>query len=425
MPLFRETGASRFASRGLDPQDAVLFCAVCAFFFFLPLRTDATATILVMTVCGILALRRHAAFGSLLARGVRLPVLAFVFFMAIAFAASLLNPATFSKFPRILLWGCCVFSGLALSVCLPDNGGKYFWALFAALALSFLAAIVFYGYASPHIWHDGRLKLFAMHPSRLGLYAAVCLLFLLYRTLAGVGRERLFGLAGALLVFFILFNTNTRGNLLMLPLGLLCLAAVLPRRHLKRMAVALCLCAVLGGVALSLSSPFVVKRLVSAVTSPLEDATFKSRLPIWHVGWEIVKDSPLVGHGHQSYLKLHARYLEKHEARLALRYPSFEQSVKQAHNVILGRLVETGFLGTAGFLLFYFGAIAAALRGPEQNRWLIAPLVFYMAMSMFDDGLFRINDTFILLLAGTALGGLVRRGAARAAYFIPDGTPCI
>ena len=401
----------RFANAcGGDRVLALFALAVGVFFFFLPLRTDATATILIMAVLAAAAGRNSGAY-TFMRKGLRsIPLFAFAFFMLVALVASLSNPPTLTKFPRILLWGCCVFSGITLSICVAGNGGKYFWALFAAIGLSFLVAVVFLGYGSPDIWHDGRLKLFAMHPSRLGLYAAVCLFFLLFRTLAGAGWERLLGLVGALLVLFILVNTNTRANLLMLPLGLLCLGVVLPRRYWKRMAAALILCAVLGGVALTMSNSFAVKRLVSAVTNPLEDSNFKSRLPIWHIGWESFKTAPLFGHGHQGYLKLHERYLAEHREEMEARFPGFEPRIKQAHNIILGRLVETGVAGTAGFLLFYLGAIAAAWRGPAGNRWLLAPLIFYMGMSMFDDGLFRINDAFILFLGGTALGGLAPCG---------------
>ncbi len=409
MATLWENLASRLARRGLGIGDALLFCGVCAFFFFLPLRTDATAAILAMTFFSLVALRERHAFRSLLTGGARLPLLGFGFFLCVALAAGVLNPATLPKFPRVLLWGCCVFSGAAFSVCLKDHGNTYFWALFAALAGSFAVAAVWFGYDAPRLWHADRLKLFAIHPSRLGLYCAICLFFLLYRSFAAAGLERLLSLGGALLVFFLLFSTNTRGNLLMLPVGLLCLGLALPRRYLKQLGVAVLLCAVLGGATLWLGNAAVSQRLVSALTDPLDDPTFKSRVPIWEIGWRSFTAAPVIGHGHQSYLDLHGRYIAKHEAEMDARYGKhYEKRVKQAHNIILGRLVETGILGTAGFLLFYCGAIAAAWRGPRVNRWLLAPLVFYLAMSLFDDGLFRMNDAFILFVAGVALGGTAR-----------------
>ncbi|MCC8194710.1 MAG: O-antigen ligase family protein [Deltaproteobacteria bacterium] len=421
MPSVRERIGARCARHGISPLDALFFLCVCAFFFFLPLRTDATATILTMTVLAISAVRRRGAWRVFLDNRVRLPLLAFAVFICVAFIASALNPATLSKFPRVLLWGCCVFSGVALSLCVPHHGGGYFWALFLALAASFAIAAVFYGYDNPAIWHDGRLKLFAMHPSRLGLYASACLFFLLYRAIAASGRERGTALVGALLAFYILFSTNTRGNLLMLPLGLLCLGVSLPGRYVKHLVLAVLLCAVLGGGILWVKSEsFVGQRLISAVTNPLEDATFKTRLPIWHVAWESFKTAPAIGHGYQSYLEEHAAYTREHGAMMRERFGGYEAKVKQAHNIILGRLVETGIVGTAAFFLFYCVAIAAAWRGPRSNRWLLAPLVFYLAMSMFDDGLYRINDAFILFVAGTALGGLLQTPEASRSAPVPS-----
>ena len=404
MAPLRDTFRSFAVDHGLSVTDALFFASVCAFFFFLPLRTDATATILVMTVFSIAAVRQHGTALPPLAGWAKASLLAFVFFLGIGLLASLLHPATLSRFPRMLLWGCCVFSGVALSRCIPRHGSGYFWALFASLAVSFAVAVLFFGYDASRLWHLGRLKLFAIHPSRLALYCAACLFFLLYRTIVSAGRERFLAFAGSLLVFFMLFSTNTRANLLLLPLGIVCLGAVLPARHMKRLGLAFAVCVMLGGAALWLNGSHAAERLVSAVTNPLADPTFKTRIPIWEVGWESFKESPLIGTGHQSYLALHDAYLAEHGNDMDKRYELYEVNVKQAHNLILGRLVETGILGAAGFLLFYLGAVAAAWRGPAEQRWLLAPLVFYMAMNMFDDGLFRMNDAFILFVAGTALG---------------------
>ena len=404
MDTLRKRFASLAARDGLNTMDALFLGSVYAFFFFLPLRTDATVAILIMTALGIASVRRRRASLIPLAGWVNASLLAFVVFLAIGLLASALNPATLSKFPQMLLWGCCIFSGVALSCCVPWHRSGYFWALFASLVASFVVAVLLFGYDAPRLWHDDRLKLFAIHPSRLALYCAVCLLFLLYKSMVSSGRERLLPLAGSLFAFFLLFSTNTRGNLLMLPLGFLCLGSVLPVRHMKRLGPALAVCVILGGAVVCLSDSEPARRLVSAVTNPLADKTFKTRVPIWEVGWESFKRSPFIGTGPQSYRQLHDAYVAEHEKDMDARYGFYERNVKQAHNVVLGRLVETGFLGTTGFLLFYVGAIVAAWRGSAEQRWLIAPLVFYMAMNMLDDGLYRMNDALILFVAGTALG---------------------
>lgn len=417
MRIFPERARSFLAEYGLTVADALFGCAVCVFFFLLPLRTDATASIAAMTVLAAWCLKRHGLGKKLLSGGAKIPLLAFAAFVCIALVASALHPWTLAKFPRVLLWGCCVFSGVVFSLRFPRHGSGYFWALFAAIAVSFLGAVVLFGYDAPRIWHDGRLKLFAIHPSRLGLYCSACLLFLLYRTIVAARFERACALAGALFVFFILFSTNTRGNLLMLPLGFLCLAAALPRRYVKHVVLALLACACIGGSALWISNSPASARLVSAITDPFSDPTFATRRPIWDIGWELFTRSPAIGHGYQSFQKLHPQYVEEHKAEMDARYPVYEPRVKQAHNLVLGRLVETGVPGAVAFLVFYCGAAVAAWRGPRENRWLLAPLVFYLGMNMLDDGLFRMNDVFILFVAGTSLGFVARSAPGGEEHF--------
>ena len=395
-----------FGIDGGDRAGMLFGLAVCLFFVMLPVHTDSTVTIIVMTLLGIWAAKGRGIFNDILRGSGRVAVWGFLFFLAVCTVTSIVNFTTMPRYARFLLWGCCAFSGLLLSRCLSRHGSRYFWALFFGIAGSFLAAVLFVGWDSGSIWHDGRLKLFAIHPSRLALYCVVCFFFFMYRAAVGGKAERVVCLAAMLFTFFILFKTNTRGNLLMLPVGALCLASALPPRFWAGLLAAMLLCVLLGGGILWLDkSSFTGKRLIGAITDTTEDHTWKTRLPIWETGWESFRDAPLIGHGPQSFLELHRKYLQEHKAEWDVRYKgNYEPRVKQAHNVILGRLVETGFLGTAGFLIFYFGAIAAAWRGPVEYRWLLAPLVFYMGMNMLDDGLFRMNDSFIFFVAGTALG---------------------
>lgn len=391
---------------GTERAGALFALGVFFFFLLLPVRTDATAAIILMTLAGLWTARGTGAPRFMLRGSPRLAVWGLILFLAVAAFASALHPATLPKFPRLLLWGCCACSGMLLSICFPDHDSRYFWALFLGVAGSLAAAVIFLGYGAESLWHDGRLKLFAIHPSRLGLYCVVCFFFFLHRFVSSEGVGRLCALAALLFVFFILFKTNTRGNLLMLPVGVACLVAATPRGRWKGMLPALALCLIVGSGALWLNrSSDAGARLIRAVTATTTDSTFRTRLPIWEAGWESFKQAPLAGNGVQSYLGLHAAYLTKHKAEWDVRYNGlYEPSVKQAHNIVLGRLVETGILGTAGFFAFYLGGVAAAWRGPEKYRWLTAPLVFYLGMNMLDDGLFRMNDAFILFVAGTALG---------------------
>lgn len=390
--------------RSLTWDTALFFAAVCAYFFALPLQSDTTAFIAAMTVFGLVALKLQKLLPCFRERALKWPLAVFGLFVLTALVASICNPQTLRYFPRMLLWLCCVFTGVTYGLLFPRSNGGYLWAVFAAIAGSFAGAVIFQGFDAPSIWHDGRLKLFAMHPSRLALYAAITFLFLLHTAVAKKRFECVLAIAGSLFLLFVLVKTNTRGNLLMLPFGVILLGAALPRRYWKRFGIAVLFCAILaGGVLFSAKDSSMGKRLISAVTNVTEDDNFKSRLPIWEIGWESFKKSPVIGNGYHSYLKLHEKYLKEHKAELDTRYRSYEKRVKQAHNLVLGRLVETGILGTFAFFVFYLAAVVLAWRGPQESRWLVAPLLFYVGMSMLDDGLFRINDAFMLFLAGNAV----------------------
>ncbi|CAK7046167.1 MAG: hypothetical protein DELT_00832 [Desulfovibrio sp.] len=404
MMPFREGLSLFFSSRSLTWDTALLLLGALAYFFALPLQSDTTALIVAVTLVAIAVTKKRALGPRLFAPSIKWPLLAVVFYVLIALAAAVCNMAVIREFPRMVLWLCCVFSGAVFGLVFPRNGGRYMWGALVGIAVSFAVAVLFYGYDASAIWHDGRLKLFALHPSRLAVYAAVAFLFLLHRAVTGKTRERLLAVAGALFLLFILVKTNTRGNLFMLPIGLLFLGVALPKCYWKRFGLALLVCAVLTSGAIWTAKDTVTgKRLVSVVTDVTEDPNFISRQPIWEAGWESFKESPLIGHGYHSYRALHAAYVQKHGPELQARYGGYEKTVKQAHNIVLGRLVDTGLLGAVAFFFFYAAAILAAWRGAQENKWLVAPLVFYLGMSMLDDGLFRMNDAFILFIAGNAL----------------------
>ena len=412
--MIRNRISNVFVQYSLTWGTALFFAAVCAYFLALPLQSDTTALIAVMTLFAFAAVKAQKLLPCFRERALKWPLAAFGVFVLVALVASFFNPATLRYFPRLLIWLCCVFSGVVFGLAFPRCSGGYLWAILAAIVGSFAGATIFFGFDAPSLWHDGRLKLFAMHPSRLALYAAVAFLFLLHTAVAKKRFECVLAIAGSLFLLFILVKTNTRGNLLMLPFGVIFLGAALPRRYWKRFGIAILFCVILaGGVLFTAKGTFTGNRLISAVTNVTEDSNFKSRLPIWEIGWKSFTKSPVIGHGYHSYLGLHAKFLEEHKAELDARYEYYEPRVKQAHNLVLGRLVETGILGTAAFFLFYFAAAVAAWRGPQENRWLVAPLLFYLGMSMLDDGLFRINDAFMLFLAGNAVASGVLRPVER------------
>ena len=390
-----------------DSSRYLFFLSVCLFFGVIPIRVDTSLFVVIMTALGIWAWRGSGAFGEVMRSPARYAIWGYLLFGFAALAGTVLNPESYRYYLRVVVWGACAFTGIALSRCMPQHNYAFFWGTLAGLCLSFLGACILVGFNDPSLWHEERLKLFAVHPVRLGLYCSVTFLFCL--NAYGIAKTRLgMGFCAAAVLFsgWLTYLTNTRGIILLLPLAVLGIAWTLPRKNLLRFAVAvgvvvaLCITGAVMG-----KSSFTGGRLVSAITNTTEDSTFKTRLPIWEAAWEAFKDSPVVGHGVASFTKLHRKYLLDNRDDWDVRYNRlYEERAKHTHNFTLGRMVDSGIIGTAGFFLFYGLAIIAAWRGPKEGRWVTSLLVFYMLSMQFDDGFSRINDALIMITAGSALG---------------------
>lgn len=379
----------------------LFFLLVVAFFFLLPLHSDPTGSIIAATFFGLLSVRKK----SVPAGGARYALIFFTCYALITLVASSESFETLSKYLIVLLWSCSILVGVFFSQVFPDNKNIFYWAIMAGILVSFGISF-FYGFNSPQFWHGDRLKLYAVHPSRLALYCGVSLLFCLYQILT---EKRAVQWRMAVLIVILascLYLTNTRGVILMLPLGIFCLVTALPPGKRKFFIGGFILSCLLAGAALwATQNTPLSKRVFSAVTDLRNDGTYLSRLPIWEAGWESFKKAPFIGHGVKKYSSLHAQYLVEHKEEWDQKYSGiYESRAKNAHNIVLGRLVESGAGGTLCFFIFYGIVILIALRLPLKQRWIAAIFVFYLGVGMLDDVIFRRNDTFIFLLAGTVLG---------------------
>ena len=380
----------------------LFFLSLCVLFFLLPLQADCTATVLISCALGLWALYKE----GISPRFMLTPAtIAFGVFALVTIASSLFHPDTLRALPRVGIWLACVLIGLCASRLFPQHKFLFVGALLAALVYSAVLGAGYY-LAGNHasIMQADRLKLFAMHPSRMALFAATGFYFALHWALTATKKSTIAG-AGALALFCagLIVLSNTRALVLMLPAGIVVLLLALPSRaKIKLLALGAVLAVVLVcGLWLTKETP-ATQRLVSAVVNLPHDETFVSRLPIWEAGWAAFKKSPLLGNGLQSYRRLHKEHREANLALWQQKYPRHEESVKAAHNLVLGRLVEAGAVGTAGFFMFYLWGTFAAWRR-KDIAWVAAMLVFYLGIGLVDDPLWRMNDSFILLLAAAAL----------------------
>lgn len=375
----------------------------------LPLHSDISVFVVLTTFLALLLAWKGKQQPRIPITGcARTAIVGVVFMFAATGFTTALHPETAAAASKTVLWIGCILSGIILSRALP--GHRY--AFLGALAIALLASALF-GCAvenlrpeSVGLWHDGRLKLFAIHPSRLAQYCAAAMFWSLNSclTVQNVSSRVVYGLfLTALSVMF--FLTNTRAMIVAFPVALICLAPVLATSFRKGLIMILGGLVLAGGICLVLfPEAGGGYRLRSALSAPFQDPTFRSRLPIWEAGWNAFIEAPLLGHGVKTFRERHKSYRLAHESEWRVRFPGYETSIKHAHNIFLGRLVETGIVGCLGFVLFFAGVIGCAFTGPPKECWIAGLFIFFLVAGMMDDPLFRVNDIFIFFAAGSVLG---------------------
>lgn len=92
------------------------------------------------------------------------------------------------------------------------------------------------------------------------------------------------------------------------------------------------------------------------------------RLLIWKCSWEMIKDSPVYGHGINSfrthYMDYQAHYFEQHPDS---KYSMLADNVLCPFNEYLAVLVNFGFLGFFILLAFIFFLLFAIINNPEMR----------------------------------------------------------
>jgi O-antigen ligase len=376
------------------------------FFFFLPLHTDNSLFIAIMGICALALARKqelklNARAWDLFGIGMA----GFIVYTAAITISSTLHTETLRDWPRLLLWISCVIAGVVYSKISRPVSDKFAYALLAGIAFSILAAVIMTLIdIDRSFWQGDRLKLLSIHPSRLALYTSTVFLFAAYKILTTEKKlHKIIFFAIAVASLGLTIETNTRTLILFIPIATFFYIFLIPQKKTFFIFI-LSILILFFGVILATKEQQDTKRLLSAVLNISQDRTFITRVPIWLAGWEAFADAPVLGNGMHSYKKLHAAYIENNKAWLNENYPSHELSVKQAHNIILGRMVESGALGSIGFVVFYISAIICALKLPHSDKWIFVLLIYYMLIGSFDDPLYRKNDTFVLFFAGWALG---------------------
>jgi O-antigen ligase len=184
--------------------------------------------------------------------------------------------------------------------------------------------------------------------------------------------------------------TGSRGGMLASLVGLLIVPFTMTRLTPGRMALAVTLLVVSGGIAVAYVPQTIVSRLATTTTA-VEDLSLGGRFRIWKAGLNAFAQRPMIGYGSGSF-------------KVAL-LPELGYATQVAHNSYLSVLVEEGFVGLLFYLTMFIAVFLALMRLPSSERRFALVLFMTIMVAMlplsWDD---RKTVWFVL----AALMGLAR-----------------
>ncbi len=250
-------------------------------------------------------------------------------------------------------------------------------------------------------YQAGNIQSFFSYYTNYGGYVALATVLATGELLtARVRLERVRSVAYAAAIVFLLLGlaiSASRGALLSLGAGWATLLILnLRRAHLTLRVVAiLALLGVAGAIATpSQTRVRIINRFSSPVGSQTEDV---QRFALQNLGKHALEKKPL-GIGYNNF----RFYLANHPTRGA------NQIFYHSHDLFIQVGLDAGWVGLAGFLLMFAGALVSAIRaGPVRglrNVACAAALAGFMAQGLFDYLFFDISlvAMFLALVWGSA-----------------------
>ncbi len=239
------------------------------------------------------------------------------------------------------------------------------------------------------------------------LIQAVTLIAWVYRD----RREVIWTLLGSLgfFNFFILYNTQTRGALIGLAVGLVLMAGILALMHTDRVVKRSALGAVGFLILLPIfiwllrGTPLVTNNdtLRRLATISSTDITTQSRLTTWRASWEGWTESPkifLLGVGPENYYYV----FNKHFPVEIYRDSGSQIWFDHAHNVVFDIGISTGLIGLVAYAAIFAGAVYLLWQNYKStgevtaNALLVGLLAAYGIQNLF---VFDTLNTEVLIYA--------------------------
>jgi O-antigen ligase len=170
------------------------------------------------------------------------------------------------------------------------------------------------------------------------------------------------------LCILVIALTGSRGGMITAMFALLIVPLSMTKLTAGRLAAAISMLAIAGGLAVKYVPDTVAARLATTGQS-VQNLTLGGRFRIWQAGWQAFSERPMIGHGTSSFRSSIAPYIGN--ARIQV-----------AHNSFLSVVVEEGLIGLAFYLTMFGAAFSAFMKLPKPDRRFAQVLYGTLLLSM-------------------------------------------
>lgn len=275
------------------------------------------------------------------------------------------------------------------------------------LLLAINVSFFYWLYASPAFFSFGgqRLQLLFNHPNVLAAFSAWGIFFIAAEWPHIPHKYRLLSIACTLCPIAAILLTAGRSAYIGIILTVSVFSVCQFRRYLGKTLVA---SLILLGLGYAILPPGQQQRMRTTITKPLQDPTFRSRVPIWKIAAEGIEASPWLGHEYGAYRLYHQESWAAHQTKIEAENPGivFER-IGHPHNLYLWMLFTWGIAGVLLFLLAIVPAIRLAIAGKEF--FFLSSLLFTIGYGIFDTSLHNKDGAVMLFFPlGLVYGKLLR-----------------
>lgn len=290
-----------------------------------------------------------------------------------------------------------------VSVSIFDNKEKYLQLLKWVVFIGFIAGL--YGFYEKFITGALRTDSFFGNPIYFGMFSLFILFLGVYLFLAENKKIKYFYLSAAILSFFNIFTSLSRGPIVGLVGSLLIFAPLvffLIIKQFKNNKKNILVVIVITTVFLVAGFQFLSNgnTLIKRFENLSSDINVLNRLASWKIALKAVKDRPILGWGQENFNLAYYKYYDPQ----FLSNFSDETWFDRAHNNFLDIASTTGIAGIIAYLFIWIATMTALFhlfkRGDRKEAiTLSALLAAYFIGSMFFFDSLIIFLPFVLVLA--------------------------